>query len=370
MMPIETSITCPFDKTHNILKHKMQTHLYKCKRNYPGQKVTCVFDSSHLLDPEEWQHHFMTCPSSGCIKRHEMNFEQPQQVGTVPLEEVCSIAPVVESADTDDWNGSYPSYDPVAQSENKSVFRVQVGLSKAKKREYKYQERERLDALEKNEIGECRVSTSEEAESDPYQPIRGLKNVPEIDDKDFINNLLLKPVNRSAQESQELPKSKQVGNEGFKKQLIQKLRNIAIKDDSDEKENNSNNSTMTSTAHEDCLKIEIPDGSEVSLMTPCTGTGDVSISEEACNLTWASSQSGRSYAPKHSKKPGPRKPLPRLPQNFSGEIGKFTIGRGCVLRSAKLQNQGLNTKEDDEKQKELYSLRDYDEKDVDTDTDE
>lgn len=50
----EDIIECPYNKAHQILKHRFQTHLVKCSKNYPDvKKVRCPFNAVHLINEPE-----------------------------------------------------------------------------------------------------------------------------------------------------------------------------------------------------------------------------------------------------------------------------------------------------------------------------
>lgn len=47
-------IECPYNKMHQLLKSRVQTHLIKCRRNYPNvHKVQCPFNVTHLVNEPE-----------------------------------------------------------------------------------------------------------------------------------------------------------------------------------------------------------------------------------------------------------------------------------------------------------------------------
>lgn len=49
-------LECPYDKSHRILKHRMQIHLRKCGRNHVHPKedlVTCPFNVTHVVPKVE-----------------------------------------------------------------------------------------------------------------------------------------------------------------------------------------------------------------------------------------------------------------------------------------------------------------------------
>lgn len=50
----EDSVVCPYNKSHIILRHRLQTHLIKCARSNPHiQLELCPFDVTHRIPKEE-----------------------------------------------------------------------------------------------------------------------------------------------------------------------------------------------------------------------------------------------------------------------------------------------------------------------------
>ncbi|XP_076234108.1 uncharacterized protein LOC143179019 [Calliopsis andreniformis] len=141
-------LVCPFDKSHRIIEGRLQIHLFKCRKNYPpGTKVVCYFDVTHMLNPLEYEHHLSVCPTSGIIKHSQVSIgDEGIEVGSVPLEDACTLE--TNTLDEDDWTGNSATYNPLAATEHKPVVRMGIGLSKAKKKQFRRQERERIAALE------------------------------------------------------------------------------------------------------------------------------------------------------------------------------------------------------------------------------
>lgn len=47
-------VECPYNKAHQLLKSRIQTHLIKCRKSYPKvQKVQCPFNVTHLINEPE-----------------------------------------------------------------------------------------------------------------------------------------------------------------------------------------------------------------------------------------------------------------------------------------------------------------------------
>lgn len=52
----DEKILCPYNSAHHILRKRMNTHLVKCKKNYPDAKlVECDFNVNHKIPEPELQ---------------------------------------------------------------------------------------------------------------------------------------------------------------------------------------------------------------------------------------------------------------------------------------------------------------------------
>lgn len=51
----EDLVECPYNKSHQILRSRIQTHLVKCRKNHPNSgKRTCLFNVTHIINKEEF----------------------------------------------------------------------------------------------------------------------------------------------------------------------------------------------------------------------------------------------------------------------------------------------------------------------------
>ncbi|XP_015439738.1 PREDICTED: uncharacterized protein LOC107194608 [Dufourea novaeangliae] len=193
---------CPFDKSHHIIDGRIQTHLVKCRKNYPKDaKVMCPFDTVHMIDPEEYEHHLSICPTSGNVRCYENSFEPEISKGTVSLKDACNQQ--TNTLDDEDWCGSNPTYNPLVASETKNVVRTAVGLSKAKKKQFKHSERDRIAKLEKNQSKtSIHKNSFVQKQPDLEAPLRVPKkaakamsynqNLNKVHNKSYIDNLVSK----------------------------------------------------------------------------------------------------------------------------------------------------------------------------------
>lgn len=48
-------MSCPYNKAHQIIRSRMQTHLAKCKKAYPEQKLLeCPYNTIHKVLEAEY----------------------------------------------------------------------------------------------------------------------------------------------------------------------------------------------------------------------------------------------------------------------------------------------------------------------------
>ena len=58
----EETLTCPYNRSHQILKSKMTVHLVRCRRSNLNALVDiCPFNSSHHVKREDYDEHLRMC---------------------------------------------------------------------------------------------------------------------------------------------------------------------------------------------------------------------------------------------------------------------------------------------------------------------
>ncbi|KAG8247638.1 uncharacterized protein LOC124365760 [Homalodisca vitripennis] len=145
----EKMVICPYDKAHEIRRGRMQFHLDKCRKNFPNtDMIRCPFNSTHLIPKVEQEFHTKEeCDSRTNWDRS--NFE----VGDVncPVKDLVSVNAVSVPDADENWD-NYES--PVSvlsvikdQAANKEIFRLKQCESKAKRKNFRKQEKERHEIL-------------------------------------------------------------------------------------------------------------------------------------------------------------------------------------------------------------------------------
>ncbi|XP_044259709.1 gametocyte-specific factor 1 homolog [Tribolium madens] len=139
----EEKILCPYNKSHHIRRCKMAFHLVKCKKNYGEQKmVPCDFNATHMIPEPELRYHHQICSDRKSVEAPIVATQKRTDRFPIPKIDVA----VEESWDDLD----VPTYDPKAYTEKSNVLRHLDVESSAKRREFRLNERARLNQLDDN----------------------------------------------------------------------------------------------------------------------------------------------------------------------------------------------------------------------------
>ncbi|XP_055643255.1 gametocyte-specific factor 1 homolog [Toxorhynchites rutilus septentrionalis] len=138
-------IECPYEKSHQIRKSRMQTHITKCKKNHKDLNyMKCPFNEIHFVPKKDLEVHKRECPDRGLFERYKYDISTPAPIqhtkNVITPEE--SYAPV---SDDECWD-SYDDkpYDPSEQIKNRNVIRKCMGKTPSEKKAFKEAERLRL----------------------------------------------------------------------------------------------------------------------------------------------------------------------------------------------------------------------------------
>ncbi|XP_018575795.1 gametocyte-specific factor 1 homolog [Anoplophora glabripennis] len=140
----EEKIMCPYNPAHHIMRKRMNTHLSKCKRNYPESKlVECDFNVNHKVPEPELQYHHENCPDRRKIE-HTVYHEEGVPINKFPVHNI-------EVQADESWDSyDVPSYDPVKYCETNVVIRRMDVASAAVRKNFRMEERHRLNELSIN----------------------------------------------------------------------------------------------------------------------------------------------------------------------------------------------------------------------------
>jgi len=143
----EETVTCPYNNAHQISKSKLITHLVKCRRNNPDAGIEiCSFNSTHHIPRDQMAEHEKNCESAKQIA-YLMSAPMPSSSFNAP---VSNAVPDM-GIDDEDWEAEATitkSYDPSKKTQNRSILRKKEGATPSERREFRKNERIRLEELE------------------------------------------------------------------------------------------------------------------------------------------------------------------------------------------------------------------------------
>ncbi|KAH8261650.1 hypothetical protein KR044_012977, partial [Drosophila immigrans] len=132
-------VTCPYDKSHRLLRGRLPKHLISCGRNLVNshQWVVCPFNTTHRCIKEELSEHLKECEDAAWLKGAGSCSDQ-RSTADVPK-------PVLVECD-ENWDEEppVPSYNPSVYCEENNIMRTLKGHSKAVRRNFRESERRRL----------------------------------------------------------------------------------------------------------------------------------------------------------------------------------------------------------------------------------
>lgn len=139
---------CPYEKSHIILKSRIQYHLIKCAKNHPHIKLErCPFDVTHHLRPDEKAAHIVSCPSRASFDEYKFTIQN----GMKREEPAVERATPPEIASEESWDEiNEPTYDPQKYARQAPVLRTCPLSTKSERRAFRDEERQRLGQMKKN----------------------------------------------------------------------------------------------------------------------------------------------------------------------------------------------------------------------------
>lgn len=283
----------------------------------------CPYNATHMLDPLEYEHHLHVCPTSGNVVSSIVSLGEEREVGIISIEDACNLES--DTLEDEDWNGSCPTYNPEAATANKPVVRMAIGLSKARKKQFKQQERERMASLESNANASSSQVVTTQKQLELEKPLRPPKKAAKALSCGQSGSIA------SVSISDLISKLKEVSVEKTTESLFEPSITL-----DEEKENISTKSANTSM---------VQGNSNTSVLN----TNDISVSSPQ-----KPTQNVSQNLPKE-KETESRKVLrmnPRMAANLCGEVKKISTGRGFTLAYQHLKaeiskNQGADKSTDD-----------------------
>ena len=131
----------------------LQHHLVKCRRNHPDANVVvCPFNSCHHIHLQEKEDHIRTCQDRKFVEmtKYQLGLGDKKKIPFKPDRQK------VEDDDEEDWEKKAiikTSYNPRKKAIQLPVLRTLEGVTPCQRREFRAQEKVRLNDLESGGMG-------------------------------------------------------------------------------------------------------------------------------------------------------------------------------------------------------------------------
>ncbi|XP_063709557.1 gametocyte-specific factor 1 homolog [Culicoides brevitarsis] len=148
--------TCPYNPCHQILPHRMQTHLVKCAKQHPDiVLVFCPFNRTHRLKQEDMEAHKIICPNRTSFDEYVSLSSQDSELAKKNKKTLDQISSMVSTnpfmQPEESWDDfDVPTYNArqVAKEKNVLMTASCIGLTPAQRRQFYEQENQRLRKLD------------------------------------------------------------------------------------------------------------------------------------------------------------------------------------------------------------------------------
>ncbi|XP_046868280.1 gametocyte-specific factor 1 homolog [Drosophila willistoni] len=149
-MSFNDFVTCPLNKSHRLLRGRLDTHLVRCCRALDTQQkkkiVICPFNETHSVSAAKLLDHIKNkCTSNVSNFVNDMKeLEEPKP----SLKGVDNVPPKTAECE-DDWDlePDVGTYKPLHNCDDKLVVRSMKGQSRAVRQDFIYNERCRFAEL-------------------------------------------------------------------------------------------------------------------------------------------------------------------------------------------------------------------------------
>ncbi|XP_004524978.1 uncharacterized protein LOC101452112 [Ceratitis capitata] len=130
-------VVCPYNSAHRLMRKRLQSHLIKCRQNYPQLELQiCPFNVTHHIPEPEFNIHVTNCPDRKLITQYKYDIVEPKE------EERVRHAPVECEENWDDTE--VEDYNPQKFIDQKPVLRKPFGIPASERKQFIKRERIRL----------------------------------------------------------------------------------------------------------------------------------------------------------------------------------------------------------------------------------
>jgi len=173
----EKYLTCPYNQAHTILQYRMQTHLHKCRKNYPTEDWGyCAHNSTHhVLRAELKWHEDYACPDRHSFQAQIITFTDSKPL--IPIDHI----PLPESEEN--WDDEPANvFDPKENAKAKSLIRGVHCVPPSERKQFRADHRrfveENDDIQTKAKLKSQARKPSASKESGQMEPLRVPRELP------------------------------------------------------------------------------------------------------------------------------------------------------------------------------------------------
>ena len=180
---------CPYEPSHILLAHRMQTHLVKCRKQHKNKMVQCLNNATHIVPEPELAFHMETCSD-------RISIDKFMYASSTTAEERFPV-PTLNLAPAEKWDDDFhPTYDPEEHCINNPITRNKNNLPRAERRQFRMEERQRLQKFEVNKADETPKELPKKPNSTqvrrPVTVSAGVFNTAVDEEEDDVSTLMEK----------------------------------------------------------------------------------------------------------------------------------------------------------------------------------
>ncbi|XP_054285787.1 uncharacterized protein LOC129002187 [Macrosteles quadrilineatus] len=141
----EVFVICPYDRAHEIRKGRMQFHIEKCRRNFPGSDlVECPYNKIHMIPEPELNYHIEEECSD---RRNWERYTHDDEVAVCPVKDLVPVNAATLPDGDENWD-NFEAQGSVlnnikSEAQEKPILRMLQVASKASRKKFRMEERKR-----------------------------------------------------------------------------------------------------------------------------------------------------------------------------------------------------------------------------------
>ncbi|XP_045479734.1 gametocyte-specific factor 1 homolog [Harmonia axyridis] len=177
--------TCPYDNNHVMLRPRFNTHLVKCRKNFPdiGYSI-CDYNHDHRIPKLELNYHHEVCPDR-IIQEATENYVDSEDVMDFPSIRDLE-APIDEVWEEEELN--HQGYDGEQYAAQNNILRSLTVEQPAVKRQFRINEQKRMNSIRNPAISNNVTSNNNERPGSSRAPLNRSMPIDEDRPELYLND--------------------------------------------------------------------------------------------------------------------------------------------------------------------------------------